>query len=324
MKCKICYNARDNRTFVAREMMYGYRDPFDYLECSKCGCVQILEFPPDMSKYYPACYYSFSAFQPEQYRNRLRKKLRQLRNSSVVFGKGALGILLGKLRPPGHLVSLSRIHGINKASRILDVGCGDGCLPHSLKETGFYNVLGVDPFIKKQIDYSNGLRIVKGLVHEIDGEWDVVIFHQSFEHIPDQLDTMLAVSRLLTQGGVCMIDIPVASSYGWKHYGSNWLHLDAPRHFFLHTAKSINILAGKAGLALTDVTYASDASQFWASEQYIKDIPLMAENSYRINPSRSIFTESEIAAFKRKAKKLNKEGLSDGATFYFKKQDKGV
>ncbi len=319
-KCKICGNAHNNRTFLAREMMYGYRDTFDYLECSKCGCVQILEFPPDMSRYYPDDYYSYNAVRSAESRNPLKTKLRQLRDSSVVFGKGGLGKLIGKLRPSGCLASLSRIPGLKKTSRILDVGCGDGWLPYSLKEIGFDNVLGVDPYIKEQIDYSNGLKIIKGRIQEIDGEWDLIIFNQSFEHIPDQLDTLLAVCGLLATGGVCLINIPVASSYAWKHYGANWVALDAPRHFFLHSYKSINISAEKAGLTLTDaVRLMSDESPFWGSEQYIRDIPLKAENSYCVNPSKSIFTKSDITAFKRKAGEVNKQGLADGGSFYFKK-----
>jgi|GEM_PF-5382685 hypothetical protein len=33
--------------------MLGLGDPFDYLECSACGCVQLLNIPADMRRYYP-------------------------------------------------------------------------------------------------------------------------------------------------------------------------------------------------------------------------------------------------------------------------------
>jgi len=32
-----------------REMMYGFRDEFIYIECSECGCLQIAEIPEDIS-----------------------------------------------------------------------------------------------------------------------------------------------------------------------------------------------------------------------------------------------------------------------------------
>src|SRR5436309_15357247 len=50
--CKICHITEDNRLHYAREMTFGLRDQFTYLECGRCGCLQILEIPKDMAKYY--------------------------------------------------------------------------------------------------------------------------------------------------------------------------------------------------------------------------------------------------------------------------------
>ena len=59
--CRICGNASDNRAHVAREMMFGTRERFDYVECARCGCLQIRDVPADLSPYYPADYYSLAA-----------------------------------------------------------------------------------------------------------------------------------------------------------------------------------------------------------------------------------------------------------------------
>src|SRR5439155_15830776 len=56
--CKICNNEKNNRLHKAREMAFGLRDEFTYLECRQCGCVQLLEVPADMGKYYEQSYYS--------------------------------------------------------------------------------------------------------------------------------------------------------------------------------------------------------------------------------------------------------------------------
>ena len=42
-----------------KEMIFGFRDEFTYFECSKCGCLQIMQIPRNMGKYYPSNYYSF-------------------------------------------------------------------------------------------------------------------------------------------------------------------------------------------------------------------------------------------------------------------------
>lgn len=58
--CRICDNENLNQAYQLKEMMFGIRDEFTYFECSVCGCLQISEFPEDISKYYPQDYYSFS------------------------------------------------------------------------------------------------------------------------------------------------------------------------------------------------------------------------------------------------------------------------
>ena len=35
--CKICGNTDGNKIHAAREMLFGYREEFKYIECSKCG-----------------------------------------------------------------------------------------------------------------------------------------------------------------------------------------------------------------------------------------------------------------------------------------------
>lgn len=56
-------------------MMFGFRDEFTYFECSKCGCIQIIEIPRNMGKYYTPNYYSFKKLdKPNNFIKRLWKK----------------------------------------------------------------------------------------------------------------------------------------------------------------------------------------------------------------------------------------------------------
>ena len=59
LHCTICGNGANNKVHVAQEMMFGFRDKFEYLECGQCGCVQIINIPTNIAKYYPDNYYSF-------------------------------------------------------------------------------------------------------------------------------------------------------------------------------------------------------------------------------------------------------------------------
>jgi len=45
--------------FSAR-LKYGTRDKFDYWECLACGCLQVIEIPPNIGAYYLDDFYSSS------------------------------------------------------------------------------------------------------------------------------------------------------------------------------------------------------------------------------------------------------------------------
>jgi len=194
------------------------------------------------------------------------------------------------------------------------VGCGSGDLLHSLKDIGVHTLLGVDPFNEKDIQYENGLKIQKTEVHSVQGKWDVIMFHHSFEHISDPAETLNTVFNLIESDGCCVIRIPVVPCYAWEHYGVNWVQLDAPRHFYLHSVKSMNILAAQAGLEVYKVVYDATSFQFIGSELYLKDMPL--EESYS---EKSLFSKKERRIFDKRTKELNKSKQGDQAIFYLRK-----
>ncbi|UCG28508.1 MAG: class I SAM-dependent methyltransferase [Bacteroidales bacterium] len=318
MKCKICNNSHENKVYEVKEMMFGFRDIFTYFQCSICGCLQIAEFPVDMSRYYPSNYFSFLLPSTQRSGNRIKRLIKKKRGRYAIFNKGVLGKLIYTFFPNDTLRMLSRIC-LTENSAILDVGCGSGFLLNYLSEIGFKHLLGVDPYIKEDIEYENGLKILKKSIHKLDDKWDLIMFHHSFEHIPDPLETLQSVSRLLTERGVCLIRIPTVSSYAWEHYKENWVQLDAPRHLFIHSIKDIALLAEKVNLVLEEIVYDSTDFQFWGSEQYIRDIPLTAPHSYSVAPSNSIFSDIEIASFKQKAKELNQKNQGDSCAFFLRK-----
>jgi SAM-dependent methyltransferase len=199
-------------------------------------------------------------------------------------------------------------------TRILDVGCGAGWRLYALREIGFENVMGIDPFLPADILYKNGVRVQKINIHEVTGTWDLIMYHHSFEHVPDPIHNLQIVARLLASGGCCLIRIPTVSSYAWEHYRENWFQLDAPRHFYLHSVESMNVLAERTGFIVNDIVFDSRAEQFQASEQYSRGVPFASQGKDRF------FAQSQIRAWKRQAKTLNREKKGDQAVFYLMKK----
>ena len=75
----------------------------------------------------------------------------------------------------------------------------------------------------------------------------------------------------------------------------------------------------KTKFKIKEIVYDSNEFQFWGSQQYLEDIPLMAENSYGKNPAKSIFTKTQIEDYKKMADKLNRESQGDQAAIYMVK-----
>ncbi|MCK5726759.1 MAG: class I SAM-dependent methyltransferase [Thiotrichaceae bacterium] len=317
MQCKICGNAAENDYYEAKEMMLGYRDSHQYIQCKECECLQLVTIPDNLPEYYPNDdYYSYSNVGSE---TGLKKWLVSQRDHYAATGKGLIGKLLFQRNPEKKIATLQAT-SITSDQAILDVGCGTGHLLHSLKEAGFSHVQGADPFNEKDIEYDNGLKIIKQTIHDVVGQWDLIMFHHSFEHVVDQLETLQSVANRLKEGGTCLIRVPTVSSWAWKHYGTDWVQLDAPRHLFLHSIKSMETLAEQAGMQVDKVIYDSFALQFWGSEQYRQDIPLNDEKSFAVNPEKSPFTDENIADYSQRSIELNEKQQGDQVAFYLSKK----
>jgi SAM-dependent methyltransferase len=320
--CRICENRLDNRIHRAHEMMFGMRDEFEYLECAACGTLQIIEIP-DLSRFYPAEYYSFDVAQELGLSNKLKSRL-AARLAANYFNnrRNYIGKHLAEKKPwikihfPAYLRQFKL--GINLRSRILDFGCGTGRLLHTLRYFGFRNLTGADAFIEKDIFYPNGVKIYKRRLEELEPFFDFVMLHHSFEHLPNPLETLRETHRLLRKNKFCLIRIPVVN-YAWEKYGVNWVQLDPPRHLFLFTEKSLGLLAEKAGFTIEKIIYDSESFQFWGSEQYLQGVPLNDMRSYKGDISKSIFTAEQIADWEKQAEELNAKNRGDQACFYLRK-----
>jgi SAM-dependent methyltransferase len=323
--CRICGNGGKHEKYVVREMFFGTREVFEYFECSSCGCLQIGRIPCDMREFYPASYYSFDKIPEGSPSAEVRHYLRAKRDRYVLFGEGILGKFLQGIKPAGMTLSLIAKTGNLRKMSILDVGCGVGMMSHQLKEAGIEKVLGIDPFIKEAVRYSNGLEVLKKSLTELSEEvteaFDLIMFNHSLEHIPDPVFTLQAAVTLLRSSGTILVRVPTVSSYAWRHYRTNWVSLDAPRHLFLYSVDSLHVLAKNAGLVIYDIVYDSHECQFWGSEQYRKNIPMESPLSYKNDPASSLFSKKDIASFKRRAADLNGQGLGDMAAFYLRKPE---
>lgn len=320
VECRICGNQQNNRPYVAREMMLGYRDEFEYFECATCGCLQIATIPENMDKYYPAEYYSFSDLTPTT-NTWIKQWLKRKRMRQILGRKSVIGKILGGVFDKPCLPNWIHSAKIDVDTKILDVGSGSGELLLRMAAEGFSNLTGIDPFIKSEINYKNGVRILKGGIDTLDEEFEFIMLNHSFEHMAQPFVVLAALQKIIAPDGMVLIRIPTTSSYAWQHYKSSWVQLDAPRHFYLHSVESLGLVAKATGFKVTNVEYDSTEFQFWGSEQIAADIALRDTRSFRYGFKASMFNPGDIKGFRARAAALNSENAGDQACFFLTRQN---
>lgn len=301
--CKIC-EGKFKAPFSVKEMMLGKHKTFLYSQCTNCETIQRLETPEAIESYYPDYYYSFVQEVPPLKAPSLKKRIIRV----LKRYKGSIHGVFRQLY----------FTGTGLQDKILDIGCGKGKLICEMYNSGFTNVGGVDKFIPQEYNYNGLIKVEKKELSELEkNSYQLLMMHHVFEHMEDPHGELRLCHELLKKNGYLMIRIPVVGK-PFEIYGEDWVQLDAPRHSFLHTERSMNMLADQTGFKLERVIYDSFDFQFWGSELYKKNIGLVDATQRYVHPS-EFFTEQELAGFQSASEKLNMEKKGDQAIFYLKK-----
>jgi SAM-dependent methyltransferase len=267
-------------------MMFGSREEFEYERCRDCDTLQISSIPHDMARHYPDNYYSFTPKAPT-----LRERLR---------------LLIRGTDYPDWIATTA------KDASIIDIGCGKGALLHMMRQWGFRNLRGYDPYIAEPLSYANGIEISK---KPPSATFDVVMMHHSLEHMADPKAALIDAVKLLGEEGQLIIRIPVRQGEPWRLYKEHWVHIDPPRHFYLWTVEGFRRMASEAGLEVVRQGFDSTLYSFAGSELVANDIPI--QDGDKSNVGR--FSQEQLSEWARRARELNEAGDGDSAWFILKR-----
>ena len=317
MKCAICGNERNNHPYILREMMFGYKDEFKYFECFKCRCFQIEEIPNNMEKYYPSNYYSLTQENEKLLKSNFFKQLQY--NHLSGNQTSVLGSIASYKYKSTTYSWFKNLELKGKNGKVLDVGCGNGNLLKQLYQVGFKHLTGIDPYIKVDRIYNEHLKILKKSVFELDEQFDLIMMHHSLEHIPNHFEVLTCIYQLLSPNGKLLIRIPIMSEPLFHKYGVNMVSLDSPRHFYIHSIKSIKMLLQKVGFVVKKTVYDADEFEIIGSEQYTRNMSIYDSRSYAVDKKKSVFSKNQIGEFKSSIQELNKQGKSSSVALYIEK-----
>jgi SAM-dependent methyltransferase len=304
--CVACGSVQTRGQHKVPEGMFRTGDSFVYRECGGCGSLQIDTVPADLGSHYdPDRYYSFAGPNRGLRRRWLRHAPARaaLRlNTEVYLRTGA-----------GRGRSWAKRARIRPAHRILDIGCGQGENLLLLHLLGYRHLLGADPFLDASGEAAPGVPVLKATHKELQGRFDWVMMHHSFEHVADPHALLASVQGILADDGRVLIRMPVAGGWAWRNYGVNWVQLDAPRHLVLYTLDGFRRIAEERGFLLEDVCYDSGAFQFWGSE-------LVRSGEAHAGGPGDRFTSRQLAAWAAEALRLNRALDGDQASFVLRRK----
>jgi SAM-dependent methyltransferase len=306
--CSIC-KSTEIEILSVKEMRNGWREVHPYRYCLNCGFLELVNIPNNMAKYYENGYYTAN------------KPHLKIQGSRAVFWALRAKYYDRVLHPIWHKLAYNTIldwkHKLKLSfqDEILDYGCGNGDILYEFHKHGFKNLEGLDPFLPESTS-KLPFALNKGLISEFtfSKKFKLIMMHHSFEHMPDQQAVLAKLKDLMQKDGKLLIRMPVVNE-AFYHYRENWVQIDAPRHFGIHTIKSFELLTKACGFQISEIFYDSTAFQFTGSEQNKADIAFFDRNSFKVNVNESIFSKEDLINYDQKALEYNKSGKGDQAGF---------
>lgn len=142
------------------------------------------------------------------------------------------------------------------AGRLLDVGASSGGMVRAAREQG-YPASGIErsPDICALAEQANGVELICGEVGTAGlpaGTIDIVTMHDVVEHLFDPIGTLAACRRVVTAGGILVVETPTTGSLEWYLQGDAWSALNPLAHVNLFSEANLARAVTGAGFRLLD------------------------------------------------------------------------
>jgi 2-polyprenyl-3-methyl-5-hydroxy-6-metoxy-1,4-benzoquinol methylase len=229
-KCKLCGGLNQEYIFDVED--HYSQEFFSLVRCLNCGLIFTNPRPShlELSKYYPDSYYGETGrrFHPiiekvVQYsRKRMAKKI------------------VSKFRVPG---------------RILEIGSGRGTLLYEMAKHDWI-AYGTEysKQLVKEVSKNFGIRVYPtpnlNDCKFPDKYFNVVICFHVLEHMPEPIETLEEIRRIIHPNGLLIIAVPNIDGLTSRITRNNWFGIDAPRHLFHFTPDSLERSLNKTGFRI--------------------------------------------------------------------------
>lgn len=284
--CDLCGSSDTDFLFDGKDRLYGCEGIFEYVKCKKCGLVYM---NPQVSidgirKIYPDDYAPHGSkkghlhkgrnFQAAKLKNILL--LRSFRNIRKQF--------LSNVK-----IVTSIRQKLNRQTKLLDIGCGDGRFLNEIRNETDCQVYGVDisETAAKTAKESYAINIFNGPITKapfLSKSFDIITAWWYLEHVTNPSEVLRKMYSLLKYDGYCIIGVPNIDSFNARIFKDKWYHLDCPRHLYIYSPDTITKLLDKIGFVVTKIIFDKTPWGLFPSLRYCfgnDDIPLKHRKRFR-------------------------------------------
>ncbi len=158
--------------------------------------------------------------------------------------QGKFSPLIERIFKFNHQHNASLLYQRFEPKSILEVGCGRAYLLKELKK------LGCIVYCLESTEAAEWILSNPDVVTEYQfsmQKFDLVIYWHVFEHLSDPVASLRRATQMLADNQRICISVPNVASYQAQFNLTTWFHLDAPRHLYHFTPKSLQILLEAEG-----------------------------------------------------------------------------
>lgn len=280
--CPLCHGHNISFVLEGKDRLHGMEGSWLLYRCNDCdlGFLNPIPSEKEIAGFYPTDYYSYSTpTLPQKPRNPIKSfefTIRQARRDGYAKTLG-YPIKNRYAKPVALLASLfpaaSDIPPYVKKGVLLDIGCGAGHYLLEMKTMG-WSVQGVE-FSPHAVKAANeaGLDVFCGSLEEAGfdtSQFAVARLSDVLEHVPDPEKLLLEIHRILISKGKLQITLPNLDSWTFRIFKSYWFPLEAPRHLYSFTPRSLTMLAERCGYTIKSLkVWSHKEVDFIGSLQYL-------------------------------------------------------
>jgi len=218
----LAVTSSEGSTLVATTTSYGSA-PADIVRCTRCGHMQVAEFPGEAQ---------------------LDEAYAKVEEAAYVEEEAGQRATAAR--------ALDRLERHHAPGALVDLGCWVGFLVAEAGARG-WSARGVEPsrFASEYARSQLGLDVVTGTLESVDlpaGELDAAVMADVIEHLPDPGEALDRIHGLLAPEGVLMLALPDAGSRVARLMGARWWSV-LPTHVQYFTRESLSRLLARHGFA---------------------------------------------------------------------------